>query len=435
MERETLNILILSDFAFPYGTGAASRVYGYARGLLGAGARVKVLCVEPSWNTSSTLNTAPSVVYRGIEFDYTGGYWSKPRSRLGRGIVRLLKWPRFALAVNSWAVEVGGVDAMIVYSRKLPWIAAARLLCSTTGAVLLHEDCELKFRFSADTMRTRLKRFAYERLSFAAYDGCLAISIYLEEYCSRHLRHGIEALLVPILVNVADFGPNGVEVEVGNRVTFCGGLDQPEALNVLKTFAQAVDGPHDDMSDLRLQLVGTAVRKESLERLRSVAGGLGITERVDFVGQVAREELVELLNSSRVLVLPRPAGAFSKAGLATKLGEYLASGRPTVVTANGDVGLYLHDGVDAYLTPPDDLDAFARRLRYVLEHPQEADEVGLRGRQAAQTHFDPVVHGRRIIDYVRELQAVKAARRARRAGRGRSTRAATDVGASTKDRT
>jgi glycosyltransferase involved in cell wall biosynthesis len=149
-----------------------------------------------------------------------------------------------------------------------------------------------------------------------------------------------------------------------------------------------------------------------------------LAERVDFTGQVVREDLVGLLSSARVLVLPRPAGAFSQAGLPTKVGEYLASARPVVVTANGDIGLYLRDGVDAYLVPPDDLAAFGERLRYVLGHPDEATEVGRRGRQAAQMHFDPVVHGRRILEYVRELQESKALRHARRArlagGRHRS---------------
>ena len=62
-----------------------------------------------------------------------------------------------------------------------------------------------------------------------------------------------------------------------------------------------------------------------------------------------REELFERLRTARVLALPRPAGSFSQAGLPTKVAEYLASGRPVVVTAVGDLPLYLRDGVDAYL--------------------------------------------------------------------------------------
>ena len=42
------NVLIVGDFSFPYGTGASSRVFNYARGLQAAGARVKVICVEPT---------------------------------------------------------------------------------------------------------------------------------------------------------------------------------------------------------------------------------------------------------------------------------------------------------------------------------------------------------------------------------------------------
>ena len=100
-----------------------------------------------------------------------------------------------------------------------------------------------------------------------------------------------------------------------------------------------------------------------------------------------------------MLALPRPAGAFSQAGLPTKMAEYLASGVPTVVTAVGDLPLYLRDGIDAYLVAPGDPAAFGARLCEALADP-DAALVGRRGRRVAAEQFDPARHGRRILAFI-----------------------------------
>jgi len=96
---------------------------------------------------------------------------------------------------------------MLVYSRSMPWIAIAWLLCRVCGATLLHEDCELPFVWDAETPAIRVKRWLYQHVAFRAFDGCLVISTYLEAYCRRYLRPGAGTLLVPILVDVAESGP------------------------------------------------------------------------------------------------------------------------------------------------------------------------------------------------------------------------------------
>ena len=85
------------------------------------------------------------------------------------------------------------------------------------------------------------------------------------------------------------------------------------------------------------------------------------------------------------------------------MAEYLASGTPVVVTAVGDLPLYLRDGIDAYMVAPGDTEAFAARLRDALSDPRAA-QVGLQGRATAAEKFDPAVHGARIIEFIAALR-------------------------------
>jgi glycosyltransferase involved in cell wall biosynthesis len=410
------SILIAGDFAFPYGTGASSRVFNYAKGLQAAGARVNVMCVEPGGRGDATLNVAARGEYRGVPFEYTYGRTTRPRSAAHRRLLRLLKWPRFLLATRRRASEAGGLDAMLVYSRSLPCIGACWLSCRLHGATLLHEDCELPYVWKTETPTLRLTRWTYQHVAFKAFDGCLVISHYLDAYCRRYLRPGARTLLVPILVDVTDVSPDEAEAGDGGRVrqpapegyvAFAGSLDHPEVHDLLTAFAAVAS----EFPQVRLQLIGAAKREASLAALQARIGELHLEGRVDFPGALPREQLFARLRGARVLALPRPAGAFSQAGLPTKVAEYLASGTPAVLTAVGDLPLYLRDGVDAYLAPPGDPQAFAARLRDALADPGAAP-VGRQGRQTAAEKFDPAEHGRRIMAFIGIL------RRAAHAGAG-----------------
>ena len=403
-----MDVLIVgNEFGFPYGSGASSRVYAYAKGLQANGARVRVLCLEPSDAAGAPVNTQARGTYRGIEFEYTYGRTSRPASRAWRGVLKAAKWWRFLAAARRWAAG-GRADAMIVYTRSISWLVAARLACWSTGALYIHEDCELPFVYDSPSVGTSLQRWLYEQVLFKGFDGCLAISSYLADYCRRRLRPAARVLLVPILVDVDEAGPDGTPgSDAGDHVVYVGYATHPEVLDLVRGFAE-VAGAHPE---LRLRVIGGSNRPHLLPALWDLARRLDVAERIELVGAVKRDELPALLRAARVLVLPRPDAEFSRAGLPTKLGEYLATGRPVVVSAVGDIPSYLQDGVDAYLYEAGDLPAFAARLGHVLDHPAEAALVGRQGRVTAGERFDPATHGARIIAFVEELRRERSARR------------------------
>jgi glycosyltransferase involved in cell wall biosynthesis len=85
------------------------------------------------------------------------------------------------------------------------------------------------------------------------------------------------------------------------------------------------------------------------------------------------------------------------------LGEYLASGRPVVITRTGDIGRYLTDGADSRLVPPDDVDALTGALRDVLAHPEAARALGEAGRRVALANFDYRAAGSMLSDALRRV--------------------------------
>ena len=74
--------------------------------------------------------------------------------------------------------------------------------------------------------------------------------------------------------------------------------------------------------------------------------------------------------------------------LRTKLGEYLLSGNPVVVTRVGDIPLFLEDGTTALLSNQRDPQDFAEKILWALTHEKESEAIGQAGREVALHHFN-----------------------------------------------
>ncbi len=363
-----------------------------------------MLCVEPSESRWEPLNTAARGTYDGVPFAYTYGRTTRPPDRRQRLWLKATKWARFWWAVETSAARGGGLDAIIVYSRSLAWMAISWLACHRHGALFIHEDCELPFPSGSSDARTRVRRWLYERVAFRWFDGCLAISAFLEDYCRSHLRPTGGVLTVPILIDVPAFQRAAGTPPVGDAIVYCGYSTHRDVFALVDAFAVIADAT----PELRLRVIGGTLKPELLPDLHEHARRLAVDDRLELLGKVKRDELPPLLAAARILAMPRPDAPFSRAGLPTKLGEYLATGRPVVVSAVGDIPRYLSDGVDAYLVPPDDARAFAERLRHVIGHEDEARRVASAGRETARARFDPAVHGTRMIGFIADLRRARS---------------------------
>ena len=88
------------------------------------------------------------------------------------------------------------------------------------------------------------------------------------------------------------------------------------------------------------------------------------------------------------LLIPLFDDLRSQARFPTKIGEYLASARPVVTTAVGEIERFFTDSKTACISPPGDPDAFADRLLAVLDDPDLASRIGVAGRRLAEERFE-----------------------------------------------
>jgi glycosyltransferase involved in cell wall biosynthesis len=143
------------------------------------------------------------------------------------------------------------------------------------------------------------------------------------------------------------------------------------------TFLRAAKRVRESVPDAAFVLAGEGRLTEDLRRLSEE---LGIGRETFFTGRCTR--VAELLSISDVCVLSSKAEGFSNSIL-----EYMAAGRPVVVTDVGGAREAVKEGETGYLVSSGDDAAMAARIISLLTEPERARAMGERGRQTVELKF------------------------------------------------
>ncbi|ALO66326.1 hypothetical protein AS189_07250 [Arthrobacter alpinus] len=142
------------------------------------------------------------------------------------------------------------------------------------------------------------------------------------------------------------------------------------------------------VDNVRLRIAGDSVHKSGLVAL---AAQQGVADKVDFVGAIARENIVAEFSSAHVFVLPSVAEAFG-----TVLWEAMACGLPLVSTATwaGRNAIVETNGVLAGI---DNIEELGQAMVYIKENFHSYDPAAIRaicvdhcGREAFISQYEAI---------------------------------------------
>jgi len=184
------------------------------------------------------------------------------------------------------------------------------------------------------------------------------------------------------------------------QIAYCGSLDnKKDGVNYL------IDAFHtisSEYADWNLVIYGGSPSQVKIHKNKIDA--LGLEKKVKVTGWIENHRMPQLLLQASILVLPRPKSVQASGGFPTKLGEYLATGSPVITTSVGEIPLYLKDGQNAFITTPEDSKALAEKIKYVINNPETARQVGVKGLKLAQTVFHYKNISKQIVDFIQLLK-------------------------------
>ncbi len=391
-----MRILLLTD-AFPPEVRSSSHLmYELAEDLAGRGHQVTVVTCEPRYNLAPT----PSGQASNAEPPATPEAFTVIRVR-SAAIHNVSHWRRglgqlyLPLAFYRAARRLPRQDAILVYSPPLTLGLAAHWLAQRwrAGFVLNVQDLFPQNAIDLGALRNPLLIAFFRRLEQYVYRHADAVSVHSAGNAAWLRAARVPEAKLHIIPNWVDLEPYAAtprgsanrfrrELELGEKfvVLFAGVMGYAQDM---ETMVEAAARLRDEPRILFL-LVGDGSERLGVERRVAELGLTNVrllpfVSREDYPALVAAADvgLVTLKKTMKTPVVP------------SKLATYMAAARPVVAALNSesDACALVREAGCGVLVPPGDAAAMASAIRSLVEQPQQAAELGARGRDYARAHL------------------------------------------------
>ena len=262
-------------------------------------------------------------------------------------------------------------------------------------------------------------RAGIERLTVATADQVIASTPIDSSHLTDHYgADGSRVSIVPCGVDAEKFRPGSQSAArralgLGEEriVLFVGRIQQLKGIEVLiRAAALLATREHDGaLPPYRVLIVGGRPAEQDdpesreIQRLQKLAEGLGVAERIRWVGAVDHDELPEYYRAADVTVMPSTYESFGLVAV-----ESMASGTPVVAARVGGLQATIQDGRTGYLIPWRDPALYAERIGQIIAQPELRAALGASARERAlQFGWEQVA--RQLVDLYVSLQREPAA--------------------------
>lgn len=229
-------------------------------------------------------------------------------------------------------------------------------------------------------------------------DGLFLMTDELVRFYTPHTRKGCVIQKLPMTVDFGRFDINTSNTDKVPYIFYAGSFSQKKdgvrsLISAFNTIAQAAP-------EWELWLAGGVKQTEEAEELRKLITKYGFSEKVKLLGEVNRGKIPGYLANAKILVLPRPDSIQARGGFPTKLGEYLASGKPVIATCVGEIPKYLSDN-DVFLISPQHIEKeLAEKIRYIINNYDDALVIASNGKRKAYENFSTEANAIKVKELI-----------------------------------
>ncbi len=382
-----MNFVFVSTGSYPDIHAAAIRQSVLAKGLVELGHSVRFLVLTPQdhWNGEKKLD------YYGVQFEEMNSYTGSNKILRHYNFLKALSATKKILKQLSRDKKI---DALVIFSMLSVHTIPMDFLikkAKSFGIKVFHERTELPYVF--DSGKRMLNVYLHKMLP--RFDGIFLISDKLVGYI-KQFNPAVQKLLT--VVDLSFFSTSVPSPYPFPYVGYCGtiGGNKDGVPVLIEAFAQITE----QFPNLKLVLVGNNTNKAAIKETTDAIERYQLTDKVVFTGLVEREMMPVILCNASILVVAKPNNELNSGNFPIKIGEYLATGVPVVVTSVGEIPLFVKDGQTGYLSEPDSATAFAAKMKEALADPERSKAIGQAGKNVATSLFDYKIQAGIMADYI-----------------------------------
>lgn len=399
-----MNVTIISTSSFPWGMAATTRVRCLAKGMMREGIHIQYIGLCGA-DVDYSIDRKKNGRVDGIAFSYPGGFAVRPGSWLLRRIDDFFgTWGTVAKLIQM--KRHNKLDVVIIYSRNhktvLFWSRVSHFM--KTPVVL--ELCEWPLAIAQTHQESLNKAHRFCHDAVLSVDGVIPISSYIEEETRKitaNANKSISSFKIPILIDLENESAQASSnaSDVSPYLLYAGSISY---FDIAKLVIDISANLSSEGILIPIKFTGGGAQNK-FDALKEYANSKGVLENFEFTGYVSDPELTKLMENATALLAPLPENLQSISRFPTKIGYYLASGRPVITNSIGDIDLHLKDGINAFVASGCSAEKIADKIRLVLANLDSAEKVGLAGRKYAFQNFHYSQATKGIRSYLKSFQS------------------------------
>lgn len=216
-------------------------------------------------------------------------------------------------------------------------------------------------------------------------DGLFLMTDELIKFYTPLVKSSCLIQKLPMMVDFERFKLDVKPVYSNEYIFYGGSLSQKK--DGVESLVRAFEKVSMEFPGLQLWIAGGKKQSDETHHLDELVSSLKLQNRVKLLGEVDRELIPDYLLSAKILVLPRPDSIQARGGFPTKLGEYLATKNPIIVTNVGEIPNYLTNKEVFFIDKFNIEKELTETLVAILKNPKNAIKVAEKGYEKAREIF------------------------------------------------
>jgi len=375
-----LRIAWFANIDFQEGNAANSRIRALANGLKKKGDQVFLFFLSSTVFNSNGINKKSKGFFDGLYFNYLSGTSHRSKFLL----VRIFNY--LIAIINSSVLLIRKrkhFDIIFIYSPRFLFFGHIYILAKLLGIPLIIEKTELEQKVTTKRILPKLISYT-DRIDAYLYKYICTHLFVISDKLKDHYSNFFPATKISKIPIVVDF-KRFQQIEDTSSKYSIGYLGSFSAKDGVPGIIQGFKAANQQIPKLKLNLIGFNPYKKETNQLLKLNQ---LNGEVSKSGQITYEQVPQWLAKCDLLIMNRTNDAYSHYGFPTKLGEYLATGIPTICSRVGDVDHYLEHKINTYFIEPGNTEQLTEAILKRYENYEQFNEIGQKGRLVAQTEFD-----------------------------------------------
>jgi glycosyltransferase involved in cell wall biosynthesis len=402
-----MNIAVISIYSFPFGLAPTNRILAYTKGMVANGANVTVYLPFPTDIIDfSKMIIANKGNFEEINYFYSSGRY-KSKYKILRGLAvlsgyRKLKGYFTSLYILRKNAIIRPIDCLIISTDLIPSLFVFAVIAKIikSKSVFIFDEYPTPIRHKLKKRIPCWKELLYTKV-LRLIDGYVSISENLNRYFNNLcLKKSLVLSTITDISRYETLPKMNKENPFVEYICYMGNMElSKDNVDIIIKAFYLISGKYPQ---LQLHLYGSLDYK-TIIILETLIHDLKLTGKVFIKGIANYYDVPVILKSAKVLVSSQPETIRASGGFPTKLGEYLASGVPSLITDVGENSKYVTDDTHIFLTKPHDHKAYSEKLSYILENYDHALEVAANGKEYLLNNCSYIIKGRELLEFIDNL--------------------------------